>query len=510
MKQSKKKTGDDSRQLEQGIRPYINNSMYWQFSGKPCLLLGGTNDDNLFQWAGDKHKLTDHLDLLLSVGGNYVRNTMSSRANAYDEEGNRIEFTDKGCVYPYLRQNDGKYDLDQWNDEYWHRLEIFLSETRSRDIIVQLELWDAFTLSRQGWELQPFNPANNVNYTDKETGLQEGWVNFYQYAPDDDTEKNTPYNIPFFSAVTDRACNSKLKYYQDEYIRKMLSITLSYDHVLYQIDNESPIPHDVSDYWAAFVHNEAAKRQKKVYVCDSRRYHRPCPGAETIFKQFQDWSNPEIHYPILRSELYNFCDISQNNGNTGQLHYDNLVWYRSHVLKHSPRPINHVKLYKWIWPTGTAYTDKIIVDSPVHATQRFWRAIFGGAASVRHHRVTWFADPRGLGLTPRGQTDIKSMRMFTDALDIFSMEPHMELLSARSENEAYAMAEFGRQLAVYFTGEANHSVDIDLASFSGNMTERWLNIEHSEWGEEKTVVGGGKHTFSAPDASPWALLLKKI
>ena len=194
MKQSKRKTDDDPRlgAQQNGIRPYINNSMYWQFRGKPCLLLGGTNDDNLFQWAGDKSKLVDHLELLLSVGGNYVRNTMSSRANCYDEEGNRIEFTDKGCVYPFHRQNDGKYDLDRWNDEYWGRLETFLSETHSRDIIVQLELWDAFTLSQQGWMLQPFNPTNNVNYTDKETGLKKEGVDLYQNSPDADTARNKP------------------------------------------------------------------------------------------------------------------------------------------------------------------------------------------------------------------------------------------------------------------------------------------------------------------------------
>ena len=50
----------------------------------PVLLLGGSGDDDLFQWAADEFgdRLPKHLDLLVSVGGNYVRNTMSSRYDA--------------------------------------------------------------------------------------------------------------------------------------------------------------------------------------------------------------------------------------------------------------------------------------------------------------------------------------------------------------------------------------------------------------------------------------------
>ena len=57
------------------IQPYIENPFYWQYQGKPVLLLGGSREDNLFQIPD----LEAHLDLLASVGGNYIRCTMSSR-----------------------------------------------------------------------------------------------------------------------------------------------------------------------------------------------------------------------------------------------------------------------------------------------------------------------------------------------------------------------------------------------------------------------------------------------
>jgi len=33
-----------------GLRPWAENPWYWSYNGKPILLLGASDDDNLFQW----------------------------------------------------------------------------------------------------------------------------------------------------------------------------------------------------------------------------------------------------------------------------------------------------------------------------------------------------------------------------------------------------------------------------------------------------------------------------
>lgn len=72
------------------IRPYEKNPYYWQYKGEPVLLLGGSWQDNLFnQPIG----LERRLDLLTSVGGNYLRNVMSHR--------------NEGNVFPYEHNEDG-------------------------------------------------------------------------------------------------------------------------------------------------------------------------------------------------------------------------------------------------------------------------------------------------------------------------------------------------------------------------------------------------------------------
>jgi hypothetical protein len=59
------------------IQPYAGNPFYWQYKGKPALLLGGSEADGAFQWTGGR--LIDHLDLLHSVAGNVIRNVLSDR-----------------------------------------------------------------------------------------------------------------------------------------------------------------------------------------------------------------------------------------------------------------------------------------------------------------------------------------------------------------------------------------------------------------------------------------------
>ena len=134
------------------IQIYNENPRYWQYKGEPILLIGGSVEDNLFQIPN----LKAHLELLKSVGGNYVRSTMS--------------WVDEGDVPPFKKVGD-RYDLNQWNDEFWNRFWNFITWTYEMDIIVQIEVWATFNYYREPWDANPFNPKNNSNYTTEETGL---------------------------------------------------------------------------------------------------------------------------------------------------------------------------------------------------------------------------------------------------------------------------------------------------------------------------------------------------
>ena len=453
------------------IRPYTRNPFYWQYKGEPVLLLGASGADNLFQWTGNR--LTDHLDLLKAVGGNYVRNTMHARIN-HSEVGTKFGYQQA------FRKVGELYDLDQWNEEYWDRLETLLRETHKREIIVQLEFWDYWAHCNERWDEHPFNPKNNVNYSAAETGVPE----VYKH-------ERYPGN-PFFLVVPGLNHNEVVLFYQQKYIRKIIQMCLQFDHVLFQINNESSFPHEVGDYWARFLKEEAG--EKDVYVTDMR--------------YVRDLTEAQWQYVIDHPDTYDFVDISQNSRNSGETHWNMLQNVRTKLLD-NPRPINHTKTYaSFCWDENSGGIQDMV--------ERLWRNIFGGAASCRFHRPDrWLT---GIGLHPISRQNIRSMRMFTDALDIFVMEPHIELLSACEENEAYCMAEPGRQYAVYFTGIGDRSVEIDLSAATGKLTQRWLHIHECQWREETIIDGGGLHTLTAPRLSrsfsrvpggmQWAVLIR--
>lgn len=49
------------------IGPYHANPRYWQYDDHPVLLLGASDDDNLFQW--ERPELIEHLDAIAAIGG---------------------------------------------------------------------------------------------------------------------------------------------------------------------------------------------------------------------------------------------------------------------------------------------------------------------------------------------------------------------------------------------------------------------------------------------------------
>jgi len=124
-------------------------------------------------------------------------------------------------VYPFKQLPDGKYDLEQWNEEYWRRFENLLRWTAERDIIVQIEVWDRFDYSTKNWPPHPYNPKNNINYTTEQSGLAAEY-------PDHPGQNRQPF---FFTTPKQRNNITVLKY-QQRFVEKKLSFTPRLDHVL--------------------------------------------------------------------------------------------------------------------------------------------------------------------------------------------------------------------------------------------------------------------------------------
>ena len=100
------------------------------------------------------------------------------------------------------------------------------------------------------------------------------------------------------------------------------------------------------------------------------------------------------------------------------------------------------------------------------------------------------------------------MREFLDAVHIFSMKPSNNLLSGREENEAYCLAEPGRQYAVFFTGESDGHVEIDLTDSERSFELRWLDVATSCWGKKATISSSRDYMLRAPGSGHRVAVLR--
>ncbi len=475
--------GADDYELREArrIKPWADDQRYWQYKGKPILLLGGSDQDNLFNHPNiGPDGLEAHLDLLTSVGGNYLRNTMSSR-DQIDPDNDL--YNDRSRYPFYLDEETGLFDLDRWDEIYWAQFRDFLEMTSQRNIIVQIELWDRWDYGQvwggvepaEAWSAHAFNPKHNINYTADETILDEERFNHEVYSSD--------YNI--FRTIPELDDDPLVLSFQKALVDKILSITFDYDHILYCISNESTASEEWARYWAKYLRNKAGEENVNIEVTEMWNAH--------------DLTDPMHRRTFDHPELYSFVDVSQNNLRHGQTHWDNMQIARQ-IVSEPPRPVNNNKLY------GGSRLGGGIAEG----TNKFWRNIIGGVAASRFHRPGPEEAYFGIGLNEVAQTQIRSARMFEEVFDIFRAQPDINssLLGDRQTNEAYLAYIPCRQYAVYFPDGGE--VGLDLRDTQGRFVMKWMNISDSQWFGEQGISGGDIIELKTPGEGHWVVVLTLV
>lgn len=437
------------------LKPWSENPWYWEYQGQPLLLLGGSDDDNPFQWPAEE--LIQQLDRLKAAGGNVIRNTMSDRR-------------DKGFeVYAFRQLDDGRYDLAQWNTEYWNRFERMLSETAKRDIIVQIEVWDRFDYVDSGgyerWQIHPFNPGNNINYSYEESGFAK------RYPDHPGANKQ-----PFFFTTPDQRNNEIVLKYQQAFVHKLLDHTLRYDHILYCMDNETNAEPAWGKYWAELIKKRAGEAGRTAMT--------------TEMWNAWDLKSSEHGQTFDHPELYDFVDVSQNNHNLGDAHWENFLFVRKHLADH-PRPMNTTKTYG---ADGSKY------GHSQDAIERVWRHLLAGAASMRFHRPE-----SGLGLNDKAVACITAARLLESRIPLWTVKPSQELLENRAEGEAYLAANPGSAYALYFP--RGGEVSLDLRGGSGTYQISWIDIDAGAWGPTSELQAGRWVDIACPREGNFAVAI---
>jgi hypothetical protein len=246
------------------------------------------------------------------------------------------------------------------------------------------------------------------------------------------------------------------------------------------MDNETSVNSDWGKYWADYIQKKAFLEGKKVYTTE----------------MWDPWNlNHPLHLESIDNpEIFNFIDISQNNHELGDVHWNNALGVFARLQKmNNIRPVNNIKVYGH--------------DGGKHKTSQdgmtnFVLNVLLGCASTRFHRPG-----SGLGLNDTAWHFIKSMREITQQEGFFDTQPGNKVLLERDTNEAYCRMKEGKLYFIYFP--KGGEVGLKIADKQTNNTIRWLDILGSDWKKPTRLDNTGPLTIKAPDNKHWIAVIKQ-
>lgn len=319
---------------------------------------------------------------------------------------------DKNKINPFIVHDRSGLFSGQMNTLFWDRLQSFLLKTAKMDIVVQLHIL-----------------PGKQSVTENDIS-DENWI--YNYA---DT---------------------------------LLSRTLLFGHILYDINPGSSVPCEQSVHWIDVMKTRASERHAHIVVSVEPR---------------DRYNNISASDSGETKSLLSFFTHPKYNSLSGQAYWDAFQKLRDQT---SENPIPIIS-------SGSKGPDKFA---------RFWQNILGGMAAVLYEE-----NPDSIfGST--ALASLKSARMLQEKLDIFNSSPEkMDQLSRRKPDEAYMTCILNKQYALFFPREG--SVDLDLKNMTGIFEYRWLDIMKSEWRNPMQMPGGGISRTITPGPGPWITLYSK-
>ena len=243
--------------IAQPISLHPENPHYFIYKGKPALLI--TSGEHYGAVLNQDINYQAYLDVLEGYGfnqtrifsGAYCEGNESGFLNGQYVEWDKVQNTlsprPGRLITPWARssregyQNGGnKFDLDRWDDAYFHRLKDFCAKAEERGIIVEIVLFTAL-YKPEFWRNSPLHPANNIN----------------------DTE-DVPYNEFHLLA------HKKLIDYQLKMVAKIVEEVNAFDNIYFEICNEP--------YWLKGIPEYEASIKEQLFLPEMEEWQALIAG----------------------------------------------------------------------------------------------------------------------------------------------------------------------------------------------------------------------------------------
>lgn len=455
------------------IRLHPKNPHYFEFRGQTVALI--TSGEHYGAVINGPFDYRRYLDTLAKDGLNYTRlfggSYIEIPGQSFGIQRNDLAPEPAHFVAPWAHSGD-KFDLDQWNPEYFRRYRDFIAEAGKRGIVVEVTFFSSQYQEAQ-WKVSPFNPANNINGTSA-----IDWKDLHTLA------------------------NGNMLGWQERYVRKLVHEAGDFDNVIFEIQNEpwsdrGKLASVVNPYLQAPARD---RYPNSIDVADDRSMAWQARVAEWIVSE-------DTHDRHL---------IAQNYSNFGSpvreiAQSANIVNF--HYAYPAAVELNY-GLGKAIGYDETGFLGR---DDLTYCRQAWNFMLSGGSTfdaldysfSVGHEDGS-DAGPNGPGggsANLRRQLGVLSK--FLRTLPLADLVPDGQVVIHADGVYARALASPGAQYAIYFDGEGPARIALNLPA--GDYSGEWTNIVT---GDRTPVAGfrhagGPKSVESPPFHGGIALLLRR-
>ena len=452
-----------SENFAQPIALHDQNPHYLSYQGQPILLI--TSAEHYGAVLNQDFDYQTYLQTLHDEGMNYTRIFSGAYVEVpgnFGIENNTLAPAPGSYITPWKRvdesglfKNEGKFDLEQWNPDYFDRLINFMHLAAELDIIVEYTFFCS-TYQDTQWQRNPFNAGNNVNNTS-------------------DTNRKKINTL----------ANGKVTGYQKALIRKVIEELKDFDNLFYEIQNE-PWSDDPQ---------EAMRTLKTLDPKDltwAKWSHTASP-ASLEWQQEMVMTITEAEASLSQPHL-----IAQN--------YTNF----KHSLEEVKPEVDIINFH-YAWPEAVwmnyAWDRPISFDESGFAgtadttyLRQAWQFMLAGGAIFNNLDYSFFVgaeDGSGNNKAPGGGSTLLRQQLtylkdFLESFEYVAMKPDRQLVNHAPGLEWQALVETGKQYAIFFSGVATDWVKLNLPR--GSFRYEFYNPYNGKTVQSGTISSDGKLT----------------
>ncbi len=435
------------------LRLHPDNGHYLLFRGKPAILI--TSGEHYGAVLNLDFDFRSYLDELHGNGLNLTR----TFSGTYREVESSFGITDntlapRRYLAPWMRGTtsgaaDGgnKFNLDEFNPEYFVRLREFVLQASQRNIVVEFVLFCPFYDDRL-WAVNPMNATNNVNSV--------GYC-----------DRQEVYTL----------LHKDLLGVHEAFVRKAVLSLNEFDNIYFEICNE-PYFGGVREDWQAHIAGIIAETESRL------------PNRHLIAQNIAN-GRRKIDKPDPKVSIFNFHyatppDTVAENYGLNRVLSDDETGFRGRG-----DALYRTEGWDFIIAGGGIYSSLDYSFTPPHPDGTFagYKSPGGGSRELRRQ--------------------LRILKDFIHGFDFIRMEPHNEVIEggavraslsgvpAQAKVTVRVLAEPGKAYAVYLLGGDGAELTVKLPA--GNYVAEWIDTGSGKLtGAEQFLHTGGTRKLAAP------------